>query len=145
MGRAIPAFEAMYDVWKQCQEDYPEMAESITEGLDKLEQYMNRMDLVPAHISAMSKFLFNCSFRSGFRSGIVVLFIVVEPGIKLAWYNENMSDRRHDAKRKFIDAVSLYFGQYSHSTILRSAPALPCRDDRTARNIRADNSTTSRE
>jgi len=50
---AIPAFEAMTNTWKAHQEMHPETYDIVQEGLDKLEAYHERVDLVPAYILAM--------------------------------------------------------------------------------------------
>jgi hypothetical protein len=46
----------MCNVWRQCQEEYPEMSAAIDEGIEKLELYISRTDLVPAHVLSMSAF-----------------------------------------------------------------------------------------
>lgn len=54
---AIPAFEAMTTVWEQHQHDHPETAHIVQKGLDKLEEYRDRTDLVPAYVLAMGESL----------------------------------------------------------------------------------------
>lgn len=50
----IPSFEAMASTWEDRKIDYPEAADIINAGLDKLDIYRNRTELVPAYILAMS-------------------------------------------------------------------------------------------
>jgi hypothetical protein len=44
----------MMTVWKEQQDDFPNMHNIIQAGLDKLEAYYERTDLAPAYMSAMS-------------------------------------------------------------------------------------------
>ena len=52
---ALPSFEAMKNVWTQQKTTNPEMASIINAGLDKLEDYRDRAELVPAYVLAMGK------------------------------------------------------------------------------------------
>jgi len=52
---AIPSFEAMSAKWEEYQHNNPAMANIVQHGLDKLEIYRERADLVPAYVIAMSK------------------------------------------------------------------------------------------
>jgi hypothetical protein len=52
----IPAFAAFIDVWTRLMEDKPEWENIIQPGLDKLEQYENR--LTDMHTLAMGEILF---------------------------------------------------------------------------------------
>jgi hypothetical protein len=53
LGHAIPAYEAMIDLWEEYQLDDPNTEAIIQEGLNKLQAYNERVDLVPAYILAM--------------------------------------------------------------------------------------------
>ncbi|KAJ7772194.1 hypothetical protein B0H16DRAFT_1768743 [Mycena metata] len=53
LGNALPAFEAMIKKWEQMQVDYPELADIIQKGLDKLGTYQERVERVPAYVLAM--------------------------------------------------------------------------------------------
>ena len=44
----------MASMWEDRKIDYPEAANIINAGLDKLDIYRNRAELVPAYILAMS-------------------------------------------------------------------------------------------
>jgi len=55
---AIPTFEAMKNVWMEHQGKNPDSANIIQDGLDKLEDYHDRMDDVPAYVLAMSTYLY---------------------------------------------------------------------------------------
>ena len=50
----IPSFEAMASMWEDHKINYPEAADIINAGLDKLDIYRNRAELVPAYILAIS-------------------------------------------------------------------------------------------
>lgn len=53
---AIPSFDAMVTIWKGHQESWGEPFSSIIQdGLDKLNAYHDRIDLVPAYTISMSK------------------------------------------------------------------------------------------
>lgn len=57
LGDALPAFEALIHVWEQQQADYPETADIIQQGLDKLGSYEERLEKVPAYALAMSEII----------------------------------------------------------------------------------------
>ena len=51
--------------WTEKKESDPEAAPIIQEGLNKLDVYRERADLVPAYVMAMSKIHFlNCCFHT---------------------------------------------------------------------------------
>ena len=50
---AIPAFEAMLNIWGRYQQSHPETADIVENGLDKLRDYIDRLDNVPAYTIAM--------------------------------------------------------------------------------------------
>jgi len=52
---AIPSFEAMASTWEERKVDYPDAADIIDAGLEKLDVYRNRAEMVPAYVLAMSK------------------------------------------------------------------------------------------
>ncbi|KAF8151682.1 hypothetical protein B0H34DRAFT_664757, partial [Crassisporium funariophilum] len=55
---AIPAFDAMVSIWKELQETWGEPFSTIIQaGIDKLNAYHDRIDLVPAYTISMSKSL----------------------------------------------------------------------------------------
>ncbi|KAH9950786.1 ribonuclease H-like domain-containing protein [Amylocystis lapponica] len=58
----IPSYEAMAKVWEAQQHKYPETSHIIQAGLDKLEGYRDRTDLVPAYVLAMSKLIESAHF-----------------------------------------------------------------------------------
>jgi len=53
---AFPAFEGMKQVWKEHQVEHPETCNIVQEGLDKLDDYRDRADHVPAYVLAMCKY-----------------------------------------------------------------------------------------
>jgi hypothetical protein len=119
LGSALPAFEAMSDVWRKCQQTYPEMYDAIEEGLDKLEQYVNRTDLIPAHVLAMS------ASSVFFLPLIYLVFAVVEPSIRLDWFEEWRSQRVAHAREIFIEAVRCHINGKCMLTTILLAPRLP--------------------
>jgi hypothetical protein len=53
--QAIPAFEALTLKWEEYVEKNPESRDIVMEGINKLEEYRDRADVVPAYILAMGK------------------------------------------------------------------------------------------
>ena len=49
----IPSFEAMKRVWNEQRAAMPKATPIIEAGLDKLEEYRSRADLVPPYVLAM--------------------------------------------------------------------------------------------
>lgn len=58
---ALPAFEAMAEKWKRHQDANPEFANVIDAGLDKLDEYFQYAQEVPANTLAMGKIMFDPS------------------------------------------------------------------------------------
>lgn len=52
LALAIPAFQSMIIAWKKMQGSMPEAEDIIQKGIDKLEDYENRLDSVPAYTLA---------------------------------------------------------------------------------------------
>ena len=52
---AIPSFECLMEIWMEMQEDAPHLNEIIQGGLDKIGDYRDHIDSVPAYTLAMSK------------------------------------------------------------------------------------------
>ena len=60
---AIPSFERMLKVWEEDQIKHPETAGIVQAGIDKLEDYSERIDSIPAYVLAMSlNFTFSLFF-----------------------------------------------------------------------------------
>ena len=55
LSLAVPLFHAMTATWVKQAEEMPEVYSIIQAGLEKLESYRVRMDLVPAYVLAMGK------------------------------------------------------------------------------------------
>lgn len=64
LSEAIPAFEAMMQVWAVQQVEFPDLSDVIQAGLDKLQAYMNRTQLVPAYVVAMGMLSFQFQWLS---------------------------------------------------------------------------------
>ncbi|KAG1746324.1 hypothetical protein EDB19DRAFT_1631665, partial [Suillus lakei] len=65
---AIPAFEAMVQIWSKQLDDDPNLAIVIQPGLDKLNDYQSRIADVPAYALAMSQCSYSLMFM-GFLTG----------------------------------------------------------------------------
>jgi hypothetical protein len=55
LGGVIPAFTAMREMWEECQNTLPNMSNIIDKGLEKLAEYVARIEEVPAHVLAMGE------------------------------------------------------------------------------------------
>lgn len=49
----LPAFKAMKQKWEEHQDDHPDTAGIVQKGLNKLADYHNHADNVPAYVLAM--------------------------------------------------------------------------------------------
>ena len=109
---SIPAFAAFIQLWKDLAEERPEWEEIIQPGLDKLEDYQDR--LTDVHIIAMGECLLIfyipvCSSQ---------LQLGIDPGNKLSFLRERSDEEYERAKKIFLKAVSfslnlkLYFTQH---------------------------------
>jgi hypothetical protein len=50
----ISAFEAMKSIWNKQKVEMPDVSHIIDAGLEKLDEYQERIDLVPTYMGAMS-------------------------------------------------------------------------------------------
>lgn len=73
-------------VWREMKDKYPEYSDVIDAGLDKLEDYWNRVEDVPAYTLAM----------------------LVNPSVKLNWFRKCKPHRLQWAKDTFVLALSNY-------------------------------------
>ena len=55
---AFPAFKGMKRVWKEHQVEHLETSDVVQEGLNKLDDYRDRADHVPAYVLAMYMYQF---------------------------------------------------------------------------------------
>ena len=51
----ITCYEALAQHWEEYQVSHPETHDIIEKGLEKMAEYKNHMDLVPAYVLAMGK------------------------------------------------------------------------------------------
>lgn len=51
--RTLPAFYALTQKWEEYQEEHPETFDIVQKGLNKLDEYHDRADAVPAYVLAM--------------------------------------------------------------------------------------------
>lgn len=105
LGNALPCFEAMARSWEALKSKQSKYASIISEGLDKLETYRLYTEEVPAYTLAMS----TCSLYSHSPAMLIYLFIclfqVINPALKLDWYEEHYPKKMARAKAIFINAV----------------------------------------
>ncbi|KAF5367905.1 hypothetical protein D9757_011237 [Collybiopsis confluens] len=90
---ALPSFAAMVEEYKSQMQRFPYLTDVIQAGIDKLNNYYQRLYNIPAYILAM----------------------VLNPEAKLSFYNDAY-DRDH-AKSIFIDAVKSYRGNDAENVL----------------------------
>ena len=88
--------------WQEHQHNNPTTSPIVQEGLDKLEVYRNRADIVPVYVLAMG--VLYLSFMLPMVYGCLP---VINPSMKLDWYEEKMLHRWQWAKDIFIDEVGV--------------------------------------
>ncbi|KAI5896313.1 uncharacterized protein SCHCODRAFT_01093448 [Schizophyllum commune H4-8] len=96
---AIPSFERMARRWEQLKTELPGMSSVIDRGLDKLEEYRDKTDVVPAYVMAMCKVPF---LRSNLH---LTYLVVVHPNIKLKFFEEFDTDNLSYAKDLILKEV----------------------------------------
>lgn len=112
---AFPAFEGMKQLWEDHQLEHPETYDIIQEGLNKLEEYRDRADDVPAYVFAMRKLILSHSMIVGdFWS----VFVVINPNIKLSWYETYRPEEVYEAKELVLREVNLDLHFHSESIIV---------------------------
>jgi hypothetical protein len=95
----------MAHAWESHQVKNPETAAIVDEGLEKLEEYRAWTDFVPAYVLAMSSWLH--SYLSLFLS-VHIPFPVINPAVKLDWYEEHMPEKVQQAKDLFIQEANQF-------------------------------------
>lgn len=98
----------MVKVWESDKDDHPETAEIVQAGIDKLEEYSERISAIPAYVLAMSsQFNFNLTV-----SILTLNLIVLNPSIKLGWFNKYKPEKATWAKKLLLQEVFHLF--YTH-------------------------------
>lgn len=88
--------------WKQYRDDHPLVADVVEAGLDKLEEYRERTELVPAHVLAMGMFKFQPNLVVYYSNGSLV---AINPGMKLRWYAKYAPEDASSARYVFLHEV----------------------------------------
>ncbi|KAG1722095.1 hypothetical protein EDB19DRAFT_1646018, partial [Suillus lakei] len=102
---AIPAFEAMVQIWSKQLDDDPNLAIVIQPGLNKLNDYQSHIADVPAYALAMSQ----CSYSLVFMGFLTV----VNPMIKLNWFSSHAPEKIQWAKDLLLSEVIVLYLYYS--------------------------------
>jgi len=94
----------MVAIWKDLQEVWGNpFSDIIQEGIDKLDTYHNRVELVPAYVISMSKlFLSYMNITSHF-----MVFIVLNPLMKL----KHIPAKRHDEAKELLCTTVCQFAK----------------------------------
>ena len=89
----------MIKAWEKQQGKYPEAMDIIQMGIDKLGAYRDRVEGVPAYIFAMSEFLFPL------LAHLFIEYPVINPAVKLSWFENNHPERTQWARELFVNEV----------------------------------------
>ena len=95
----------MKQKWEEHQEDHPDTANIVQQGLDKLADYQNRVDDVPAYVLAMGNFTLNFRFCTIGLYQKHQIPLVVNPSIKLRWYENFRPHEFAGVKRLVLHEV----------------------------------------
>ena len=90
----------MKKVWNDQKVKMPEAAPIINAGLDKLEEYCERADLVPAYVLAMGKYRFSLALPFFYMQ-----LPAVNPEVKFEWIHKTAPEKLSAAKELFIREV----------------------------------------
>lgn len=90
----------MKRVWNLQKDEMPDVTSIIDAGLDKLEEYRERADVVPAFVLAMGKHIFFV-----FHLPLLTHLLAINPAIKLEWIYKHMPEQLHSAKQLFLHEV----------------------------------------
>jgi len=98
----LPSFDAMVTIWKDLQDVWGEpFSDIIQEGIDKLDAYHERVELVPAYVISMSmSFSPHTYITSHFMA-----FIVLNPLMKL----KHIPAERHDEAKELLRTTVCQF------------------------------------
>ncbi|KAK6969568.1 hypothetical protein R3P38DRAFT_2814139 [Favolaschia claudopus] len=97
LGHALPAFEAMISQWEKQQTRHPETADIVQQGINKLDDYRERVEDVPAYILSMRRFSYFF-----FVLPLLIQFQVVNPAIKLNWFERYRPEKTQSVKNLFL-------------------------------------------
>ncbi|KAJ6553868.1 ribonuclease H-like domain-containing protein [Mycena sp. CBHHK59/15] len=86
LGHALPAFEAMISAWQKQQRAFPETADIVQKGIDKLESYRDRVQDIPVYILSM----------------------LMNPAIKLRWFEKHWPERVQEIRDLFLHELRPY-------------------------------------
>lgn len=119
LGMSLAAFKVMAAKWKKHCDAHPEFADVIDAGLDKLDEYYNYAQDVPANTIAMGKTarkLFLCNMLT---NNVTVL----NPAAKLNWLCTNAPSQVEDVRQVVLTVVcqtiqcsySCHYAHHYHS------------------------------
>lgn len=91
----------MIKAWEKQQLSYPETAHIVQEGIHKLESYRERVQDVPAYILSMRK------FDIFIIMSLLTACQVINPAVKLRWFEKHWPERVQTVKDLFLHEVCL--------------------------------------
>jgi hypothetical protein len=99
---ALPAFQQLITRWEKHVLSHPNTSDFVQAGLDKIEEYFARAELVDVHAYAMRELAnkpFDCTLKTS---------SVVNPHTKLRWYTKYRKDDVPDIKAKILAEMRAY-------------------------------------
>ncbi len=101
LHRTLPAFKAIITKWNEYAEDNPEYSSIVQEGIDKLEEYDDQAQSLPAFVLAMGKSVF--AFTLFYK--LINITLAVNPEDKLSQLREENPKQFKWARQVFIKVV----------------------------------------
>ena len=92
----------MIAAWKRKKELMPQYVNIIDAGINKLEDYLDEIEDIPAYTLAIRTYPF-CLCNWFINKWAIT---VITPSIKLTWHQKHQEDKVIWAKRLFVDSVS---------------------------------------
>ncbi|KAJ3518939.1 hypothetical protein NMY22_g13434 [Coprinellus aureogranulatus] len=105
LGKALPAFEALKRQWEELSQTYPVLENIIRPGIDKLQDYRELADAVPAYVMSM----------------------ILTPSERLRYYEDFDPTNLASMKQKFITMLQPYHEKIKERDASRRGPQPPHR------------------
>lgn len=102
LGKTLPAFEALKRKWEELGIKYPAIDHVIQPGLEKLQNYRELADVVPAYVMAMGKK--NDNYLTS--ASLNIPSSVLSPSERLVYYEQHDPTNLASTKQLFIEVVS---------------------------------------
>ncbi|KAJ6626455.1 hypothetical protein B0H10DRAFT_2302211, partial [Mycena sp. CBHHK59/15] len=117
LGDTLPAFKVMISQWEKQQAQHLETMHIVQQGIDKLESYREWVEDVTAYILSMRE------FNHLVAAPLLTQFPVINPGIKLSWFERFQPDRVESVKDLFLCEVCPALQSFPNNLITHSHQA----------------------